>query len=271
MKLRALVADDEPLLRQSLIAELNVQMPDIEVVAEVGNGQEAINWLDQNHVDICFLDIRMPGLTGLEVAAELLERRSANPNDSQREKSTPLLVFVTAYHNYAVQAFEANAVDYLLKPVTSDRLTQTLARLQQRLGKQNDLNYQEELEEKLKKTLSKLSELAQDKNTLHTIKASVGDQVRVISIADVVLLNAEDKYVVVHTRENQALIRESLKDLLPQLPSKTFVQIHRSSIVNMNYVESAKRSATGKLTLKLQGLDIEPVVSRTHRHHFKAM
>lgn len=275
MKLRALIADDEPALRLALKRELLAHMPNIDVVSEVGDGIEALNWLRENPVDLCFLDIRMPGLTGLEVANILLDDHLANSGDqlnSQDNSSAPpLVIFVTAYDEYAVEAFDAGAIDYLLKPVTEQRIKQTLNRIVERIDQRESREQQEELERKLRDTLSKLSRLSEANNSLRAIRASVGDQIRMIPVGDIVLLHAEDKYITVYTVNQQALIRETIKDLLPRLPSDIFVQIHRSSIVNLTHVEAANRLAPGKLTLTLRGLNMTPTVSRPFQRLFKAM
>jgi len=275
MTLKALIADDEPLLRQALVRELDAQMPDIEVVAEVGDGQAALDAIYRSSVDIAFLDIRMPGLSGLEVTQSLLDNWHSSP---QSDRHPPLVVFVTAYDEYAVHAFEAEAVDYILKPLTTERLQLTLVKIRERLKNRRDVDKQLELETKLERALAQLSDQAGDTSAdenvtpaLTTIRASVGGKIQLLPVDEVILLQAEDKYVSVYTKSQHVLIRQTLKDLLPRLPSDRFVQIHRASIVNLAFVDAADRSRAGKMTLTIRGLEITPSVSRANRHHFKAM
>lgn len=268
MLLKALIADDEPVLRQAMKNELDALMPEMAVVAEFGDGFSTLEWLQNHSVDVAFLDIRMPGLTGLEVADSLLR---AWPEAKNKNEFAPLVVFVTAYDEYAVKAFDTEAVDYLLKPVTPDRLQQTIVRLKQRLEERAVQKNSLELETKLKNALNRLSDRDNPDNSLRSIRASVGDQIRLIPIEEVVLFQAEHKYVNVYTENLHALIREPLKDLLPRLPTEGFVQIHRSSIVNMAFVEAADRKTPGRMTLRLRGTTQQPAVSRSFRHLFKAM
>lgn len=268
MTIKVLIADDEPLLRQALIQELTAQMQDCEVSAEVGNGDEALEWLGDNTVDIAFLDIKMPGMTGLEVAQALLERESASQADYG---IAPMIVFVTAYDEYAVEAFEAAAVDYLLKPVTEARLQKTVQKIQERMVQRKNAEQQKELKKNLECALKKLSINKSNADFIRTINVGIGDQIRFISVEDIILFMAEDKYVSVYTECQHALIREPLKDLLTRLPRDQFVQIHRSTVVNMAFVDAAKRDATGKMTLIIRGIDVEPIVSRSNRHLFKAI
>ncbi len=290
---RALIAEDEPLLAQALQAELTDAWPTLNIVASVADGRTAIDRLLTLRPDIAFLDIRMPGATGLEVAQEVAEEWGDPTTDP-----LPLFVFVTAYGEFAVDAFELAAVDFLLKPVKAARVAQTVQRLQARLAPAQDRSSRRDspvdegstppargqpdqpdqlarLAAELGLLLHAASGAGQAANAapepLRMIRAGVGDTVRLIPIDEVLLLEAADKYVVVHTASRQDLIRESLRDLLPRLDSRQFVQIHRSSIVNIDQVESAVRSETGKLSLRLRGSEQRPVVSRLYRHLFQAM
>lgn len=289
---RALIAEDEPLLAQALQAELSDAWPALSILANVADGRTAIDRLLALRPDIAFLDIRMPGATGLEVAQEVAEEWGDTTADP-----LPLFVFVTAFGEFAVDAFELAAVDFLLKPVKAARVAQTVQRLQARLAQlpgrssRGDSRVDADgpaflparghpdplarLAAELGMLLNAAAGAGQATlaapEPLRMIRAGVGDTVRLIPIDEVLLLEAADKYVVVHTASRQDLIRESLRDLLPRLDSRRFVQIHRSSIVNIDQVESAVRSETGKLSLRLRGSEQRPVVSRLYRHLFQAM
>jgi len=274
----ALIADDEPLLRASLRAELKKAWPALEIVAEVSDGTQALSRLREPGIAIAFLDIQMPGLTGLQVAHQLMEQWPA-PIAGQRGGWPALLVFVTAYGEFALEAFEGAAVDYVLKPVTPDRLTLTVERLKARLLEREAVTggFDQNALNSLARQLTQLSNhqsldsTGTDSNYLKTIRAAVGDTVRMIPINEVLLLEAADKYVIVHTADGESLIRESLRELLGQLDPDRFQQIHRSTIVNMQEVKEATRDARGKLVLVMQGLTQQPAVSRHYAHLFKAM
>ncbi len=268
MTLTALVVDDEPLLRQALSTELRLNMSELDSIVELGSGNSAIAWLKDNSADIVFMDIRMPGVSGLELAQWILDDYCVS---TDTKRAVPLLVFVTAYDEYAVKAFESEAVDYLLKPITTKRLNQTLDKIRDRLRQRESATYQSELESRLNSALAQLTQQQNKDKPLGSIKASVGDQIRLIPTSEIILFQAEDKYVSVYSTSQQALIREPLRDLLPRLNSDFFVQIHRSTIVNLSYVEAAERTSTGSFKLKLRGSELQPTVSRTHRHLFKAM
>ncbi len=268
MTINVLIADDEPILRKELIRELTSAMPEVNVVAEFGDGGATLSWLKENSVDVAFLDIQMPGLSGLDVAQSIVDAWPCAHTNSQYG---PLIVFVTAYDKYALKAFEAEAVDYLLKPVTSDRLLQTLSRVKERLVLRENMDNNQQMEVKLKRALNQLSSNKPADNTLRAIRASIGEQVRLVPLEEIALFHAEHKYVNVYTATQHALIRVPIKELLSRLPTERFVQIHRSSIVNMSFVEAAVRQKNGKITLKLRGVVPQPVVSRPFRHLFKAM
>nr|MBX2881034.1 LytTR family DNA-binding domain-containing protein [Granulosicoccus sp.] len=277
MTLSALIADDEPLLRKALLEELNELMPELDVVVEAADGLSALESLRRNPVDIAFLDIRMHCASVLDVAQTLLDTWHTSSN---ADRHAPLVVFVTAFDEYAVDAFEAEAVDYILKPLTRERLMVSVEKIRKLLKQRNDLDRQLELETKLERALAKIShgddgdgEQGNKRGIkpLRSIRASMGGRIHLLPVEDVILLQADDKYVSVYTSHQHALIRESLSDLLPRLPNESFVQVHRSSIVNLAFVETADRSSPGKMRLTLRGIDLQPVVSRSYRHHFKAM
>ena len=292
MKASALIAEDEPLLARTLQAELAALWPELEVVAVAANGLQAQQALLAQAPDIAFLDVRMPGASGIEVAQAIAE-------DWPEGTQPPLLVFVTAYEQFAVEAFSQAAVDYLLKPVERLRLHQTVQRLKQRLAERASGSAEfaagseiDRLAERLRQLLAEQPPSAaavasapamggkrrDPGNTaspqpepLRVITAGVGESVRLIRLADVLYLQATDKYVNVVTRQAEALIREPLRDLLPRLDAQQFVQVHRSTVVNLDHVRSASRDDAGKLWLTLEGRSERLAVSRLHAHRFKAM
>ena len=261
----ALIAEDEPLLALALQTELARAWPVLQIVATVGDGATAVRQALSLQPDVLFFDIRMPGMSGLEAAAELAEQWP------QSGKAFPALVFVTAYDQYAVQAFEAQAVDYLLKPLQAPRLQKTIEKLQLALAKpaQSAIN--------LEATLSQLRGLlgatgaAVGIAPLTVIQASVGNIIRMVPVDDVLCFEAADKYVRVLTAEREYLIRTPLKELLDQLDTQVFWQIHRGTVVRALAIESVTRDEAGKTALVLRGLKEKFVVSRLYAHLFKAM
>jgi len=265
----AIIADDEPLLRESLQRELSQAWPELHIVATASNGQEAIELVLAHKPNIVFLDIQMPGATGLEVAQTIAEDW---PEDSP-SRHAPLVVFATAFDHYAVEAFESAAADYLVKPVTQKRLLTAVQRLKKRLNAENTPNA-DDLAKQLSRLINQDREPTRETITpplLQRIQAGSGDQIRIIPIDDVILFESADKYISVHTVQGESLIREPLKKLLPQLDPNKFEQIHRGAIVNMTKIKSAHRDETGKVTLSLNGIEKQAVVSRVFRHLFQAM
>lgn len=268
--LTAIIADDEPLLREALERDLSSLWPELSIVDTAANGNAAIESMMQCQPDIAFLDIQMPGATGIEAAETLVEEWP----DGTHLTPPPLIVFVTAYDTYAVDAFNAAAFDYLLKPVTTVRLKSTISRLKQRLRSANVIDIQQlgtQLRTFLDTEQTEIPIAARTEHSLRIIRASVGEVVKMIPIDDVILFESADKYVTVYTKNHEALIRESLRSLLPQLDRNQFAQIHRSAIVNLNRVEAAVKDDSGKLTLQLSEIEKKPTVSRLYRHLFQAM
>lgn len=264
---RALIAEDEPVLSLTLQHMLRRLWPELELCAVVENGVAAIDAALNTTPDILFLDIKMPGKSGLEVAQELAE-------EWPEDRPFPLIVYVTAYDEFAVEAFEHSASDYVLKPVTEERLNKTIHRLQARLG--NQLQRAGELD----RVLAQLRQLMPghllpgvpaSPEKLRMIRAAVGNHIRMIQVDDVLYFEATDKYVNVVTREHSSLIRSSLRDLLPQLDSDIFWQVHRSTVVNIRQVHLAQKDDNGKITLKLRDSDERLTVSRVYAHLFKQM
>jgi len=260
----AIIADDEALLATALVRDLQRAWPELEILATAGNGNQAVDVIFEHTPDIAFLDIKMPGLSGIEVAQTIIEDWPEQPI----EKPQPHIVFVTAFDDYAVEAFAAAAIDYVLKPVKPDRLATTIERLHQRLQQPQSIN-NNELGAQIRQLLA--SEATPPDEPIRMIRANVRDVVKMIPVSEVILFESADKYVTVYTEDDEALIREPLKRLLPQLNQNRFAQIHRGAIVNLDRVEAAVRDETGKITLRLVGHSKQPVVSRLYRHLFQAM
>ena len=253
----ALIADDEPLLREALAGQLAAAWPELEVVAEARNGREAIELFDARHPDVCFLDVQMPGKTGVD-AAQHIGRRAH-------------MVFVTAYDKYAVQAFAHGVLDYLVKPVEVARLAETVARLQERLRAAQPALNTEELLQQLAASLSR-----QSAGQMRWVRASVGQTVRMIAIEDIDYLRADEKYTQVAWRDDggqarEAIIRTPLKDLLAQLDPAEFAQVHRSVVVNLRAISHVTRGANETADVHLKGRPEVLPVSRTYLHLFRQM
>ena len=250
--LTAIIADDEQHLANYLHDRLTALWPELNIVGIAKNGIEAIRLVDDESPTIVFLDIRMPGLTGLEVASRL---------DAKTH-----VVFVTAYDQYAVDAFDRQAADYLLKPVSDDRLTRTIARLKSKLA-------HAELPVGVADILKQLATglpIAKSAN-LRWIRASLGETIRQIPVDDVLYFQAQDKYVSVYTREGESLIRTPLSELQAQLDPDEFWQIHRSTIVNVKRIAATTRDVMGKTMVMLRDSKTELQVSRAYAHLFKQM
>ncbi len=273
---RALIAEDEPLLAQALQAELQAAWPELEIQAVVGDGVSAVAQALALRPDVLFFDIRMPGLDGLDAAAELVERWDASEPGAA---PFPCLVFVTAYDQYAVQAFEAQAVDYLLKPVQPPRLHQTVARLQARLEGRHPVAGPagvHDPQQEMDRTMAQLRQLLATGNpagtpALSVIPASVGNTVQMVPVDEIVLLEAADKYVRVLTPGREYLIRTPLRELLPQLDARHFWQVHRAAVVRVAAIEAVHRDESGKLWLQMRERTERISVSRLYAHLFKAM
>lgn len=268
----ALIAEDEPLLAQALRAELALAWPELQVVAGVGDGLSAVREALRLLPQILFLDIRMPGLDGLAAAAELADNW---PTD---EAPLPQLVFVTAYDEYATRAFDAQAIDYILKPVQPERLRRTVARLKEAMALRRSTAVPGE--DVLASTLAqwrRLLNAAGDPagTPLKFITASEagssGATVHMVPIDEVQYFEAADKYVRVLTATREYLIRTPLKQLLPQLDANTFRQVHRAVAVRTDAIASVHRDDAGKLSLTLRDRSETIPVSRLYAHLFRAM
>jgi DNA-binding LytR/AlgR family response regulator len=264
--IRVLIAEDEPILAATLAQALQRLCPEMVLVASCPNGIEALKQALALTPDVLFLDIKMPGMSGLDAARELA-------HEWPTERPFPQIVFVTAYDDYALDAFEHAAADYVLKPVTDARLAKTVERLRARLKRgdhQGDLaRLLAQLRGGAPVAATSATVAAPERLTL--IRAAVGNTVRMIPIGDVVYFEALDKYVNVVLAEGEVLIRTSLKELLPQLDLQQFWQVHRGTIVNASCVVSALRDETGKLTLQLRHRAERVRVSPLYAHLFRQM
>ena len=277
----ALIAEDEPLLAAALRADLARLWPGLQVVAQVADGLSAHRQALALQPQVCFLDIRMPGASGLDAAQALAE-------DWPADAPFPLLVFVTAYDQYALQAFEAQAVDYLVKPVDARRLATCVERLQKRLADSagpagntpaSRAAGAAPINAPLEATLAQLRALlagsaplaAAPAQRLAVIQAGVGNTVHLVPVAEVLYFEAADKYLRVVTADREHLIRLSLRELLPQLDPGQFWQVHRSLVVRASAISTAQRDESGKVFLSLHGRPEKLIGSRLYAHLFKGM
>ena len=282
----ALIAEDEPLLAAALQAELARAWPDLQIVATVGDGASAVQQALRLAPQVLFLDIRMPGMSGLQAAAELADAWDA------AAAPFPALVFVTAYEQYALQAFEAQALDYLLKPVQPARLDKTVAKLQLARATQAQAALKpiapSATAQALEHTAHQLAQLQAQLAALapsHALASAQpplrhlpispagagGARVQLVPVDEVLFLQAADKYVRVVTPQAEHLLRTPLKDLLPRLDAGQSWQIHRGTVVRVAAIDSVQRDEAGKLHLRLRGTDEALVVSRLYAHQFKPL
>lgn len=247
MNATAIVAEDEATLRQQLVEQLGQLWPELTVVAEATDGIAALRLLAEHRPDIVFLDIQMPGATGLEVARQASGRSR--------------VVFVTAYDEHAVAAFEQGAVDYVLKPISAARLFTTVTRLKERLGSPPP---------RLDAVLTSVSATV-PKTYLRWINASVGQNLRLITVDEIAYFQADNKYTRVVTAEGEALIRKPLKELVDELDPNQFWQIHRSTMVNVAGIAGVTRDFRGRMLVKLKGRSETLQVSDSYTHLFRQM
>ena len=249
--MKAIIADDEPELRNRLHQSLLRVWPDLEIVAQAADGTTALEAIRTHTPDVVFLDIRMPGMSGLKVAKQILGQCH--------------IVFVTAYDQYAVEAFEQNAVDYLLKPYTDDRLQKTVARIQAQTTAPSKQDGLEDILQRLEANLS------QNVSPVQWLRASIADDTFLIHVDDISYFESDTKYTSIHTREREYQIRTPLKELEQQLDPSQFWRIHRGIIVNLRYIDKAKRLLDGRYLLYLKHSDQELTVSRSYAHLFRQM
>jgi len=257
----ALIADDEPLLREALARELAQAWPELDVVAQARNGREAIKQFDALRPDVCFLDVHMPGLSGVEAAHQIGRRAH--------------LVFVTAYDHYAVQAFAQGALDYLVKPVEQARLAETVSRLKGRLQAAQPALNTEALLQQLAAQIAQLQSGAAPER-LRWIRAQDGQTLRLIPVDDVDYLRADTKYTRVAWRDDagrpgEALVRIALKALFAQLDPAQFAQVHRSAVVNLQAISRVSRGDNETADIHLKGRKEVLPVSRSYLHLFRQM
>ena len=259
----AVIAEDEPVLARTLSRLLEQVWPELRIVGVAEDGLRAIERGLAQAPDVMFLDIKMPGRTGLEVA-------EAVADDWPDGRAEPLFVFITAYDSFAVPAFERAAVDYLLKPATALRLQQTVERLKSRLAGRAapEPGDRAALMQRMQSMAATQTEPGE---RIKVIRAGVGNTVRMIPVADVVCFEATEKYVNVVTPAGEALVRMSLRELMARIDSTDFIQIHRSVIVNANAILSATRDENGHYSLAVRGLQRPLKVSRAFGHLFRPM
>ena len=276
--LRALIADDERLLREQLQSRLKQVWPELEIIGMARDGLEAVRMADALRPDIMFLDIRMPGQTGIEAASDIMSL----------DGWTGELVFVTAYDEYAVSAFERGAIDYLLKPVEVERLQTTRARIEARLkghdtgaatgntvaGSATETtagDSQAATDTMMQTLLSVQRQLSGAPTTpkMRWVQASTGSTTRMIAVEDILFFRSDEKYTRVQTADQEALIRVPIKDLLPQLDEQVFWQIHRSTIVNVGEISAIHRDDTGRQRVAMKRHPETLEVSRSFAHLFR--
>jgi DNA-binding LytR/AlgR family response regulator len=267
--LKAVIADDERLMREQLRTRLAEAWPELEIVAEAKNGAEAVHLVEQHHPDIAFLDIRMPGMTGVEAARAIAQLPVGD--ETADGWGGCELVFITAYDEYAVEAFEQGAADYVLKPAERERLVRTAERLRKRLaqrasGEGPALGGMQQL---LQKLSTHMNPGAAPK--LKWIQATVGQSIQMIPVEDVLFFISDEKYTRVQTAAVEALIRKPIKELVDELDAELFWQIHRSTLVNVKAIAGVTRDLRGRQLVAVKGHPEKLEVSRSFTGLFKGM
>ena len=273
---RAVIADDERLMREQLRARLAEVWPELEIVAEARNGLEAVQLVDQHRPELVFLDIRMPGLTGVDAARQITQMDVAD------DEYLPEIVFITAYDQYAVEAFEQGVCDYVLKPAERERLQVTVQRIRQRLARRDSPDADTDapgapggqptppLQQLLHKLAGQLNPGGAPK-LLDWIQASVGQGIQMIPVAEVLFFISDEKYTRVQTPTVEALIRKPIKELIDELDPAVFWQIHRSTLVNVKAIAGITRDFRGRQIVSVRGHGEKLEVSRSYSHLFKGM
>ena len=254
----AVIADDEPQLAAYLEKILHACWPELEIAGRAANGEQALQMIRTLQPDVAFLDVQMPGLTGLEVAAQIAGQEPGSRGANCR------LVFITAFDQYAIEAFENAAVDYVLKPVTEERLRKTIERLRARppsLAGAGALNELHQL----------LEELQRKPGYLHWLQVSVRDEITLLPVAEVDLFQSSDKYTLASNAKGEWLLRTALKDLEPQLDPNEFWRVHRNAIVRVGAIARVSRDLRGQFLVQLRGSARKLAVSRPYAHLFRAM
>ena len=270
----ALIADDERLLREQLRARLAEVWPELEIVAEAKNGAEAVAMTETHHPDIVFLDIRMPGMTGIEAARAIAQLPTAD-DDAAPEGAKPWhgceIVFITAYDQYAIEAFEQGVVDYVLKPAERARLQLTVDRIRKRLADRaaDESPDATGMQQLLQRLATKMNPGAAPK--LKWIQATVGAAIQMVPVDDVLFFISDEKYTRVQTATIEALIRKPIKELVDELDADAFWQIHRSTLVNTRMIAGVTRDLRGRQLVALRGHPEKLEVSRSYAGLFKGM
>ncbi len=271
----ALIADDERLLREQLRARLAEVWPELEIVAEAKNGAEAVAMTEAHHPDIVFLDIRMPGMTGIEAARAIAQLPTADDDDAPAEGEKAWrgceIVFITAYDQYAIEAFEQGVVDYVLKPAERARLQLTVDRIRKRLADRaaDESPDATGMQQLLQRLATKMNPGAAPK--LKWIQATVGAAIQMIPIEDVLFFISDEKYTRVQTATIEALIRKPIKELVDELDADAFWQIHRSTLVNTRMIAGVTRDLRGRQLVAVRGHPEKLEVSRSYAGLFKGM
>jgi DNA-binding LytR/AlgR family response regulator len=276
---RALIADDERLMREQLRARLSEVWPELEIVAEAKNGMEAVALTEQHHPDIVFLDIRMPGLTGVDAARQIAQLPTF---DEAQGWPGCEIVFITAYDQYAVQAFEQGVVDYVLKPAERERLQVTVQRIRQRMAERANHASTEsalsdttlpahtpDMQQLLQRLAAQLNPQAPAR--LQWIQAMVRQAIQMIPVEEVLFFISDEKYTRVQTATVEALIRKPIKELVEEINMNLFWQIHRSTLVNIKAIAGVSRDERGRQLVSVRGLTEKLEVSRSYAGLFKAM
>ena len=276
---RAVIADDERLMREQLRARLGEVWPQLEIVAEAKNGMEAVALTEQHHPDIVFLDIRMPGLTGVDAARQIAQLPTF---DEANGWPGCEIVFITAYDQYAVQAFEQGVVDYVLKPAERERLQLTVQRIQTRMAQREQAQYAVPQQEPdalpthtpaMAQLLQQLGQQISPAKAakLQWIQASVRNSIQMIPVEEVLFFISDEKYTRVQTAQVEALIRKPIKELLEELDMQQFWQIHRSTLVNVKAISGVSRDERGRQLVSVRNSNEKLEVSRSYTGLFKAM
>ena len=277
----AVIADDERLLREQLRARLGEVWPELEIVAEAKNGAEAVALTEQHRPDLVFLDIRMPGMTGIE-AARAIGQLAVDDTDIEEDAAAPAtgeskpwrgceIVFITAYDQYAIEAFEQGVVDYVLKPAERDRLQVTVDRVKRRLADRggDDGPDAAGMQQLLQKLATKMNPGAAPK--LKWIQATVGTSIQMIPVEDVLFFISDEKYTRVQTASLEALIRKPIKEIVEEIDAELFWQIHRSTLVNARMIAGVSRDLRGRQLVAVRGHNEKLEVSRSYAGLFKGM
>ena len=266
---RALLADDERLMREQLRVRLGEVWPDLEIVAEAKIGIEAVELTQQHHPDLVFLDIRMPGMTGIDAARQIAQLPTHDEADGWPGCE---IVFITAYDQYAIEAFEQGVADYVLKPAERERLGVTVSRIKQRLALRG--TDEEPPAPHMQQLLHKLAAKLNPSGTppaLKWIQATVGQAIQMIPIEDVLFFISDEKYTRVQTATIEALIRKPIKELVDEIDPDLFWQIHRSTLVNTHCIAGVTRDLRGRQIVSIKGSNEKLEVSRSYTHLFKGM